>query len=81
MKVKLLKKLRLIGRNQIWIMSVTKSDGYVTGMSYSYSDDVYKGLFSWGDTKNDVEIKACNIYLQQNINKIRVKYRKYSINK
>ena len=44
MKVKLLKKLRKRGRNQINIHSVTKSDGIVVGMSIGYDDDIDQAL-------------------------------------
>ena len=55
MKTKLLKKLRAIGREQITIYSVTTTTSlrgeYITGMSYGYNDDAYKGLFTFGDTE------------------------------
>ena len=45
MKVRLLKKLRRRGQNQVRIYSVTKSNGTVTGMRYGYNDDKYSNLF------------------------------------
>lgn len=69
MKSKLLKKLRKRGARQINILSVTTEynwrygDGYVVGMSYSYSDEKYAGLFSMGDTKDDVTRKAIRIFI------------------
>jgi hypothetical protein len=79
MKVKLLKRLRQTGRNMVNIYSVTTTDGTVTGMQVGYNEDEYRGLFSFGDTEADVKEKACKIYLQTNIEAIRIKYRNYSI--
>ena len=78
MKVKLLKILRKIGRNKIIIYSFTATNGTVTGMKIGYDEDEYRGLFSLGDTEQDVKEKACQIYLQTNIESIRKKYVKYS---
>ena len=78
MKVKLLKILRKIGRNKIKIYSFTTTNGTVTGMKIGYDEDEYIGLFSLGDTEQDVKEKACKIYLQTNIESIRNKYVKYS---
>ena len=78
MKVKLLKILRKIGRNKIIIYSFTTTNGTVTGMKIGYDEDEYRGLFSLGDTEQDVKEKACQIYLQTNIESIRKKYVKYS---
>lgn len=77
MKVKLLKRLRQIGRSMINVNSITTTDGIVTGMKIGYDEDEYRGLFSFGDTEADVKEKACKIYLQTNIEAIRKKYRKY----
>ena len=77
MKTKLLKKLRNIGRNEINIYSVTKEDGCAIGMKIGYNSDIYSGIFSFGDTKEDVENKAAKIYLHHNIGNIRKKYKKY----
>ena len=78
MKVKLLKILRKIGRNKIIIYSFTTTNGTVTGMKIGYDEDEYRGLFSLGDTEQDVKEKACKIYLETNIESIRKKYVKYS---
>ena len=78
MKVKLLKILRKIGRNKIKIYSFTSTNGTVTGMQISYDEDEYRGLFSLGDTEQDIKEKACKIYLETNIETIRKKYVKYS---
>lgn len=82
MKTKLLKKLRAQGRCQITIYSVTTTTTwrgeFITGMSYGYSDDAYRGLFSLGDTEEDVRDKAMRIYMRQNIEYFREKYKKYS---
>ena len=77
MKVKLLKRLRQIGRCKVNIYSVTTTNGTVTGMEIGYDEDEYRGLFSFGDTKAVVKEKACQIYLQTNIEAIRKKYAKY----
>ena len=78
MKVKLLKILRKIGRNKIKIYSFTTTNGTVTGMKIGYDEDEYRGLFSFGDTEAVVKEKACQIYIQTNIESIRKKYAKYS---
>ena len=83
MKAKLLKRLRNTGRNVIDILSVTTSSSAfsgksITGMSYSFTGDEYRGLFSFGDTEEDVREKACNIWLSQNIERLRIKYKKYT---
>lgn len=82
MKAKLLKKLRTEGRCQITILSVTTtmtwSGEIVSGMSYSYNDDDYMGLFCIGDTADEVRDKAMKIYFQKNMDSIREKYKKYS---
>ena len=78
MKVKLLKILRKIGRNKIIIYSFTTTNGTVTGMKIGYDEDEYRGLFSLGDTEQDIKEKACKIYLETNIESIRKKYVKYS---
>ena len=77
MKTKLLIKLRNQGRNMINITSVTKTNGTITGMRYGYDYDEYKGLFDIGNTEDDVENKACRIYLKTNIEAIRSNYSKY----
>lgn len=78
MKTKLLRKLRNIGRNQITVLLVGKTDGIITRMSYSYNDDAYRDLFVWNDTEDEVREKACQIYLNSNIDRIRQDYCKYS---
>lgn len=40
--------------------------------------DEYAGLFSYGNTEQEVKEKACQVYLQTNIESIRKKYGKYS---
>lgn len=64
MKAKLLKKLRNRGRDSINIISVTKTGNTITGMSYGYNDDDYKGLFDIGNTEYDVKEKAARIYVK-----------------
>jgi hypothetical protein len=78
MKIKLLKRIRQIGRDMINVTSITKTGDLVTGMAYGYDTKEYSGLFELGDTEEDVKNKACNIYLKSNIEAIRKKYRKYS---
>lgn len=78
MKVKLLRKLREIGRNQITIYSVTMESNRVTGMEYGCSDPVYMNLFCIGDTEEIVHNKAARIFLENNIERFRKEYRKYS---
>jgi len=64
MKVRLLKKLRRRGQNQVHIHSVTTTNGTVTGMSIGYDDDKYSGLFCFGDTEEEVKKKAERIYIE-----------------
>lgn len=78
MKTRLLKRLRKIGRDKINIISITTSDGIVTGMKVSFYEDSYRGLFSFGDTEEEVKEKACNIFLKNNIELIRKRYGSYS---
>lgn len=82
MKAKLLKRLRNTGRNAIDVLSVTTTSSFgsksITGMSYSYTGDEYKGLFSYGETEGEVREKACNIWLSHNIERLRIKYKKYT---
>ncbi len=63
MKAKLLKRLRKKGRNQIHIYSVTKMSSVVVGMSIGYDEDKYSGLFSFGDTEDEVKKKAEHVYI------------------
>jgi len=67
MKIKLLKKLRRRGRNQIHILSVTKSAGTVIGMKIEYSDDIYSNLFYFSATEEQVLKKAETIYIEKYI--------------
>ena len=82
MKTKLLKKIRNKGRNIITIYSTTTETSwrgsYCTGMSYGYTGDEYKGLFSFGDTEQEVKEKAMNVFIQKEIENIRKRYKKYS---
>ena len=67
MKIKLLKKLRRRGRNQIHILSVTKSAGTVIGMKIEYSEDIYSNLFYFSATEEQVLKKAETIYIEKYI--------------
>lgn len=82
MKVKLLKKIRNEGRNIITIYSTTTETSwrgsYCSGMSYGYTGSEYKGLFSFGDSEQDVKDKAMNIYIKKEIDNIRKRFKKYS---
>lgn len=78
MKTRLLKKLRYIGREQVHILSITKEDGVSVGMTYSYNEKFYSDLFYMGDTEDDVKERAMKIYLKNNIDNIREKYKKYT---
>ena len=79
MKTKLLKKLRRIGKNKITIYSVTTTGNIVTGMSIGYNEDAYSGLFNFGNTEEQVLKKAEDVYLNNNIDLIRKRYKKYSV--
>ena len=82
MKTKLLKMLRAQGRCQISIHSVTTTITWrgeiITGMSYGYRNDAYRDLFTLGDTEEEVRDKAMRIYMRENIEHFREKYKKYS---
>ena len=67
MKVRLLKKLRRRGQDQVHIHSVTKTNGTITGISYGYDDDKYSGLFCFGYTEQDVKNLAERIYIDDYI--------------
>jgi len=73
MKVKLLKRLRRNGRNQIEIYSITKEEGITVGMCYGYNSDSYQGLFSIGDTEEEVKLKASKIYIELYLKSINTK--------
>ena len=64
MNIKLLKQLRRTGRDKIRVYSITANNGCIVGMGYSYDDDTYRGLFSIGDTIDDVKNKAARIYIE-----------------
>lgn len=76
MKVKLLKKLRRVGRNKININSVTTENDIVVGMSIGFDEDEYSGLFNLGDTEEMVRENASRIYIKSNIDYIRRRYKK-----
>lgn len=78
MKVKLLRRLRQKAMSEVTIYSITKTNGEVTGMRYGYHSDCYEGVFSFGDTEDDVMKKVVKIYFENNIDNIRKKYKKYS---
>lgn len=84
MKVKLLKKLREKGRDKVHIWSTTTekrrfSDEWINvGMSYSFDEPEYGGLFFIGDTEEDVKDRAVRIFFEKNMDYIREKYKKYT---
>lgn len=82
MKVKLLKKLRDIGRNRISIHSVTRTTTwrgeYVSGMSIGYSLPQYAHIWDFGMTEEDVHNKAMRIFLRTEMDWVREKYKKYT---
>jgi len=78
MKAKLLRRLRRYAREEVTIYSITKSEGIVTGMHYGYNSAPYRDLFQLGDTEEDVMRKAFYIYIKENIQMLRKRYKKYS---
>lgn len=76
MKTRLLKKLRAEGRNMVDIYSVTTCRGVVTGMSYSIKSPEFKGIFSLGDTEDDVRDKAMRIYIAREIERRRARQKR-----
>ena len=69
MRVALYRKLLRRGYRQINILGTTETNGIISGMSYSYSDDDYAGLFTFGDTISDVKNKAARIYIKNYMNR------------
>jgi hypothetical protein len=73
MKVRLLKKLRRRGQNQVHIHSVTTEGDTVIGMSIGYDEDKYSGLFCFGNTEEEVKKKAERIYIEDYLQKERAR--------
>ena len=80
MKTKLLRKIRRAGSMQIRIYSVTRENGMTVGMAIGANSSLYCGLFTMGDTENEVINKAIRIYYETHIDKIRADFKKYSRN-
>lgn len=78
MKARLLKKIRKEARNKINIYGVHKSDGKITGMTIGYSDEDYSEIFTYGDTIDNVNIRAAQIYYTNNRKWIMTEFFKYS---
>lgn len=76
MKTKLLRRLRREGWNKITVYSITTTRGMVTGMSYGYTGEEYRGIFSLGDTEEDVHYKAMMIYIRKEVERLKNKRRK-----
>ena len=47
--------------------------------SIGYNEDAYSGLFNFGNTEEQVLKKAEDVYLNNNIDLIRKRYKKYSV--
>lgn len=58
------------------IYSVTTCRGVVTGMSYSIKSPEFKGIFSLGDTEDDVRDKAMRIYIAREIERRRARQKR-----
>lgn len=59
MKVKLLKKIRRQAYRELTISSITRDgQGTITGMSYRYDDPIYRNVFSFGNTEQEVMTKV-----------------------
>lgn len=82
MKVKLLKKLRNIGRNRVSINSVTRTTTwrgeFVSGISISYSLPQYANIWDLGMNEDDVYKKAIEIFFETEKDWVRGKYKKYT---
>lgn len=76
MKTKLLRRLRREGWSKITVYKVTMQRGVVVGMIYGYTSEEYKGLFSFGDTEEDVHYKAMMIYMRKEVERLKNKRRK-----
>ena len=79
MKVKLLKRLRRLMDSELTVRSITKTNGTVTGMSYAFSKEFYRGIWDYGDTEEDVKKKVRQIYWDNNAQSFREKYKRYSV--
>ena len=78
MKAKLLKKLREEGRSQVDVYSITRTNGYITGMGYSHPGEGYRDLWNLGNSEEVVKNKACDVWLSLNVEKIRKRYYKFT---
>lgn len=65
MKTRLLKKLRRRGRNKIAVTSITRTNGSITGITYSYSDDDYKGFLNTCWSEEELLKKAEQVYIEK----------------
>ena len=65
MKVKLLKKLRRRGRDKITVISITRTNGSITGITYSYSDDDYKGFLKTCWSEEELLKKSERVYIKK----------------
>lgn len=63
MKTKLLKKLRKKGRSQVFVSSITRTNGIITGMSIQYEDEKYGDLLDTCNTEEDIKNEAARIYI------------------
>lgn len=76
MKTKLLRRLRREGWNKITVYKVTMQRGVVVGMTYGYAGEEYRGIFSLGDTEEDVHYNAMMIYMRKEVERLKNKRRK-----
>ena len=72
MKAKLLRRFIRNASSEIGITSITSRGCINTGMSYDYSDMRYRGIFSFGDSEDDVMRKVRERYWE----KVRARYYK-----
>ena len=77
MRIRLLKRLRREGRNQITIYSVKRdADGTVIGMSYGHSSDEYARLWFFAMTPDELLDRAMRIYMTHRIVELKLIKRK-----
>ena len=77
MKTRLLRRFIRKASHEISITSITSRGCINTGMSYNYSDNRYSGIFSFGDSEDDVMRKVRQRYWDKIRDRYYKKYGKY----
>lgn len=77
MRARLLRKIRRQAHRELTISSITRNgQGIITGMSYRYDDPIYRNVFSFGNTEQEVITKVEHIYyFEKKRNRLLDKYK------